>query len=53
MEERTRGSDICPKCQGTGRVKGADGSVSICFDCLQNGKFDVHSRVIKDSNIKL
>lgn len=47
------GTNICPKCKGTGRVKEADGSIHICFDCLENGKFDVHSKVIKDSNIKL
>jgi DnaJ-class molecular chaperone len=53
MDERNHSSDICPKCKGTGRIKGDDGSISTCFDCLQNGKFDVHSKVVKDSNIKL
>ena len=51
--EGNRSSEICPKCNGTGRIRGADGTISTCFDCLQNGKFDVHSKVVKDSDIKI
>jgi DnaJ-class molecular chaperone len=39
----------CPKCNGTGRVKKADGTISICFDCLQNGSMDQHEKKIRDA----
>jgi|TARA_Y100000310_G_scaffold112343_1_gene110833 ribosomal protein S27E len=43
----------CPKCKNTGIVKEKDGSVHVCWDCLRNGKLDVHSKNPPDSNIKL
>jgi DnaJ-class molecular chaperone len=39
----------CPKCQGTGRVKKPDGTISICFDCLAKGSMDQHEKKIKDA----
>jgi hypothetical protein len=39
----------CPKCGGTGRIKKADGTISICFDCLQNGSMDQHEKKIRDA----
>ena len=44
--------DECEKCHGTGVVKEKN-SVHVCFDCLQNGKLDVHSKNLPDSNIKI
>ena len=52
MEEESK-SDVCPKCHGQGRIMRADGSVTTCFDCLQNGKFEVHEKDLKDANIRL
>jgi len=43
----------CLKCHGTGVVKEKDGSVHTCWDCLQNGRFDVHSNTVPDSKIKV
>jgi len=43
----------CPKCHGTGIVKEPDGSVHTCWDCLEAGEMDQHSKEIKDSKIKV
>jgi Ribonuclease G/E len=43
----------CPKCNGTGMVKDKDGSVHVCWDCLREGRLDVHSKNIPDSKIKI
>lgn len=43
----------CPDCNGTGRVKKADGSVQCCFKCLIEGRLNQHSDKIKDSKIRL
>ena len=43
----------CPKCGGTGIVKDSDGSIHTCWDCLQEGKMDVHSDRVADSKIKI
>ena len=42
----------CPKCKGTGVVKDAKG-VHTCWDCLNEGEFDQHSKEIKDTGIKV
>ena len=42
----------CPKCKGTGIVKEKDGSVHTCFDCLQDGSMDQHSKNVKDTDIR-
>ena len=43
----------CPKCKGTGIVKDKDGSVHVCWDCLREGRLDVHSKDIPESKIRL
>ncbi|MFH1210001.1 MAG: hypothetical protein V1663_04400 [archaeon] len=43
----------CLKCQGTGIVKESDGSVHTCWDCLREGKMDVHSSKVSDSKIQI
>lgn len=43
----------CQKCHGTGMVKEKNGEVHTCFDCLQSGDMDQHSKEIKDSKIRL
>ena len=43
----------CKKCNGTGIVKEADGSVHVCWDCLNNGKMNQHSQDVKDARIKI
>lgn len=47
------GNELCVKCKGTGIVKEKNGSVHVCWDCLQCGKLDVHSKNVPDSKIKL
>lgn len=50
------GNPNCPKCKGTGRIKGKDGSISICYDCLQGGYMDQHEKnpkTAEDFRIKL
>jgi DnaJ-class molecular chaperone len=42
----------CPKCKGTGIVK-EDGSIHTCFDCLEKGELDQHSKSVKETDIKL
>jgi len=34
----------CPKCQGTGVVKEANGSAHTCWDCLISGRMDVQRK---------
>ena len=43
----------CSKCKGTGVVKESDGSIHTCWDCLNNGDLDVHSKQIKESGVKI
>ena len=49
MDER----DKCRKCDETGVVKDKDGTIHVCFDCLQKGKLDVHTKNLPDSKIKI
>jgi hypothetical protein len=42
----------CPKCHGTGRVKEKDGTIHICFDCLNADVFEQHGNP-KETKIKL
>ncbi len=43
----------CEKCHGKGVVKEKDGTVHVCWDCLQSGELDVHSKNLPDSKIRL
>jgi len=46
----------CPKCKGERRIREKDGSIHICFDCLQAGRLDQHDKKMKsaqDLGIKL
>lgn len=48
--------DDCEKCHGKRQVIGKDGTVSICFACLQAGRLDQHDTKIRnasDFNIRL
>lgn len=45
--------EICSKCKGTGMVKESDGSVHVCWDCLREGRLDVHSKQPKDSGLQI
>lgn len=45
--------DKCPKCRDTGIVKEENGLAHTCWDCLQNGKLDVHSEKVPDSKVKV
>jgi DnaJ-class molecular chaperone len=51
--EDIKNSEICLKCKGTGIVKEKDGSVHVCWDCLNNGKLDVHSKNVKESGLRI
>jgi len=44
---------ICEKCNGTFKILGKDGTMHTCFDCLAAGRIDVHSKNVRDSNIKI
>ena len=41
--------NTCAKCGGAGRIKEADGTIHICFDCLREGRLDQHNKEIKDA----
>lgn len=43
----------CEKCNGTKRIKRADGTIQPCWDCLMNGEMDQHSKNVKDSGLKV
>lgn len=47
MEEK------CPKCNNTGIVKEKTGTIHVCFDCLQKGRLDVHTKNVPDSKVKI
>jgi hypothetical protein len=42
--------DDCPKCHGTRKVMSKDGTISICFLCLTEGRMDQHDKKIKDAS---
>ena len=46
-------NSTCPKCKGAGKVKGKDGTIHTCWDCLASGKLDQHSEKVKDSGVKI
>ncbi len=46
----------CQKCRGERRIREKDGTIHICFDCLQAGRLDQHDKKLKnaqDLGIKL
>ena len=45
--------DECPECHGAGVVKEKNGAVHTCWDCLEKGKLDVHSKKVPDSKIEI
>jgi len=38
----------CPKCHGTGVVKEASGQIHTCWDCLNSGSMDTHSKEVSE-----
>ncbi|MDO8467534.1 MAG: hypothetical protein Q7S56_01125 [Nanoarchaeota archaeon] len=42
----------CPKCKGVGIVKDASG-IHTCWDCLNEGDLDQHTKDLKESGIKI
>ena len=46
-------NENCQKCHGTGIVKDKDGTIHVCWNCLNSGKLDVHSKDLKENNIRL
>jgi len=36
--------DDCPKCHGTRQVMNKDGAISICFQCLTEGRMEQHGK---------
>jgi len=44
---------VCPKCQGKKRIMDKDGTIRPCFDCLNAGQMDQHSKNPKDSGVKI
>jgi hypothetical protein len=43
----------CEKCNGTKRIMKKDGTIQPCWDCLNSGEMDQHSKNPKDSGIKI
>ena len=43
----------CQKCKDTGMVKEKSGTIHVCYDCLSNGRLDVHSKIPKDSGLRI
>jgi hypothetical protein len=39
----------CSKCNNTGKIKEKDGTIHICFDCLQSGRLDQHDKKLKSA----
>jgi len=52
-EMRKEDNDVCPDCKGTGMIIEKDGQCHTCWRCLREGRLDVHSKKIPDTNIKL
>ena len=46
-------SFVCEKCKDTGIVKEKDGSAHVCYDCLNSGRLDVHSKDLPDSKLRI
>jgi len=42
----------CMKCKDTGIVKDPDGRVHVCWDCLNSGRLDVHSKDLPESKFR-
>lgn len=47
------GKRVCPKCNGTRRIKEKDGTIHVCFDCLMAGELDEHDKTFKDHGIRV
>ena len=50
------GNPNCPKCKGMGRIREKDGTIHICYDCLERGEMDQHDKnpkTAEDFRIKL
>jgi DnaJ-class molecular chaperone len=45
--------NVCQKCNGSGKVTDKDGTIHTCWDCLGSGNFDQHSKIVKDSGVKI
>ena len=43
------GRKDCPKCKGEGNYKTKEGTITICFDCLNSGSMDQHETKIKEA----
>lgn len=39
---------ICRKCNDTGKVTEPNGQIHTCWDCLQSGRLDNHSKHLPD-----
>ncbi|MBS3099593.1 hypothetical protein J4463_00035 [Candidatus Pacearchaeota archaeon] len=53
METSSYGQIKCDKCNGTGVVREKNGEIHTCWDCLEKGKLDVHSKSLPKNNIRL
>ncbi|PIN90004.1 hypothetical protein COU57_04800 [Candidatus Pacearchaeota archaeon CG10_big_fil_rev_8_21_14_0_10_32_14] len=53
LKDERRENSICKKCNDTGIVKESNGSVHVCFDCLNAGRLDVHTKDLKKSGVKI
>jgi protein-arginine kinase activator protein McsA len=51
MEQKDEREYKCQKCKDTGKVLSKHG-MHVCYDCLQSGRLDVHSKDVKDTNIR-
>lgn len=52
MEEENAEDKVCKKCNGTGIVK-EKGSCHTCWDCLDEGRLNQHSKKLPETRFKL
>jgi hypothetical protein len=45
-----KGNPTCEKCRGEGTIKEKDGTIHICYKCLQDGTMDQHDKKVKSQS---
>jgi len=43
----------CEKCKGTGQIQEKGGGIHPCWDCIREGRLDVHSEKLPEHDIKI
>jgi hypothetical protein len=48
-QKTMKGNPKCEKCKGEGTIREKDGTIHICYKCLQDGSMDQHEKKIRDA----